>query len=67
MPEVSERWDKYKGSLYKAKKAYLSKKKSISLVLDPDDYEEIKAYSLEKGVSLQSLFRECVLERVRKG
>ena len=67
MPEVSERWDKYKGSLYKAKKAYLSKKKSISIVLDPDDYEEIKAYSLEKGVSLQSLFRECVLERVRKG
>lgn len=67
MPEVSERWDKYKGSIYKAKKAYLSKKKSISLVLDPEIYEEIKAYSIENGVSLQSLFRDSVLEKIRNG
>ena len=65
MPENEARWDKYKDSISRAKKNYMSKKKSITLIFDPESYEEIKGYCSENDISMQSFFREIALDHIR--
>ena len=65
MKEKSERWDRYQESLRKARKNYLSDKKTITAVIRQEEYDEVKAYCEARGYSLQELIRETLLERVR--
>lgn len=65
MDEKGERWEKYKDSITRAKRSYLSKKKSISLILEPEEHAEIKAYCEARVISMQGFIRDCALERVR--
>ena len=65
MKEKSERWDRYQESLRKARKNYLSDKKTITAVIRREEYDEVKAYCEARGYSLQELIKETLLERVR--
>ena len=58
-------WEKYRESISRAKKNYLSKKKGISLILTPEEFEEIKSYCEAQGISMQSFIKESALDRVR--
>lgn len=61
------RWERYKEPITRATRKYLDSKKKVTVVMPPETYEEIKAYCDETGISLQALFRDAALEKVRRG
>lgn len=60
------RWERYKDPIRKAKRAYLDKKKTVTLVLDPEEHEAFKAYCELKGISMQKFFKSLAREAVSK-
>ena len=60
------RWERYKDPIRKAKRAYLDKKKTVTLVLDPEEHEAFKTYCELKGISMQKFFKSLAWEAVSK-
>ena len=63
--EKSVRWERYRDSISKARKNYLSDKKTITVVVTKPEHEEIRAYCDEHGYSIQELIKEVLMNRVR--
>lgn len=62
--EKSIRWERYKSTINRARKNYLANKKTVTAVFTIEEYEKIKEYGEERGLSLQGVIRQLVLEKV---
>ena len=60
------RWERYKDPIRKAKRAYLDKKKTVTLVLDPEEHAAFKTYCELNGISMQKFFKDLAWEAVSK-
>lgn len=58
------RWERYRDPIAKAKRKYLDKKKQVTVILDPEEHEVIKAYCESRGISMQGFFKELALAAI---